>query len=141
MELFAPVWLSIKLATVTTVILLLIGTPIAWWLAHSRSKMASVAEAIVALPLVLPPTVLGFYLLIALGENGFLGGMWSVTLTDTVQAVLMIVGLLMLGGHVLSDISRLGGMQMDPGHTLRRKEIFRQPRSIAFIQIMKTICG
>ena len=77
MDLLAPVWLSIKLATVTTIILLLISTPVAWWLAHSRSKWAAIIEAIVALPLVLPPTVLGFYLLIVLGENGFLGNTWS----------------------------------------------------------------
>lgn len=77
MELLSPVWLSIKLATVTTLILLLIGTPVAWWLAQSKSKWATCVEAIVALPLVLPPTVLGFYLLIALGENGVLGSSWS----------------------------------------------------------------
>ena len=77
MELLSPVWLSIKLATVTTLILLVIGTPVAWWLAHSKSKGATIVEAIVALPLVLPPTVLGFYLLITLGENGVLGSSWS----------------------------------------------------------------
>ncbi len=77
MELLAPVWLTLKLAAVTTLILLLISTPLAWWLAHSKSKWAASVEAIVALPLVLPPTVLGFYLLIALGVNGFIGGPWS----------------------------------------------------------------
>ena len=62
--------LTLRLALVTTTILLLIGTPVAWWLARSRSKMRPVIEALVALPLVLPPTVLGFYLLIALGPQG-----------------------------------------------------------------------
>ncbi len=74
---FTPVWLTLQLATVTTVILLLLSTPLAWWLAHSRSRWAAIVEAVVALPLVLPPTVLGFYLLIALGANGFVGGPWS----------------------------------------------------------------
>jgi len=69
-ELWSPIWLTLKLATVTTVLLLLVGTPIAWWVARSRAKWKEAVAAIVALPLVLPPTVLGFYLLIALGPNG-----------------------------------------------------------------------
>ena len=77
MDLLSPVWLTLKLATVTTVLLLVISTPLAWWLAHSKSKWAAVVETIVALPLVLPPTVLGFYLLLALGANGVIGGPWS----------------------------------------------------------------
>jgi molybdate transport system permease protein len=64
------VWLTLKLASVVTVLLLLIGTPIAWWLARTRSRLKGVIGAVVALPLVLPPTVLGFYLLVALGPNG-----------------------------------------------------------------------
>jgi molybdate transport system permease protein len=64
------IWLTLKLASVVTVLLLLIGTPIAWWLARTRSRLKGVVGAIVALPIVLPPTVLGFYLLIALGPNG-----------------------------------------------------------------------
>jgi molybdate transport system permease protein len=69
-----PIWLTLQLASVTVIILLAIGTPIAWWLAHTRSKMRVGIEALVALPLVLPPTVLGFYLLILLGPNGWIGG-------------------------------------------------------------------
>ncbi|MBF0194231.1 MAG: molybdate ABC transporter permease subunit [Magnetococcales bacterium] len=72
--------LSLLLAFVTTSILLLIGTPMAWWLAHSKSRLKSTAEAVISLPLVLPPTVLGFYLLIFLGPYGWLGGAW-VTIT------------------------------------------------------------
>jgi molybdate transport system permease protein len=64
------IWLTLKLASVVTLLLLLIGTPIAWWLARTRSRLKGVIGAVVALPLVLPPTVLGFYLLIALGPNG-----------------------------------------------------------------------
>ena len=65
---------TLKLASVSTIILLLIGTPIAWWLSQTRFKFKVVFEAIIALPLVLPPTVLGFYLLITLGPNGPVGG-------------------------------------------------------------------
>jgi molybdate transport system permease protein len=72
-----PVWLSLKLATATTVVLLVAGTPVAWWLAHTRSRSKPLVEAAVALPLVLPPTVLGFYLLTALGPAGMFGSLWS----------------------------------------------------------------
>jgi len=66
-------WTTLKLAGLTTVILLLLGTPLAWWLTHSRFRFKVIVEALVALPLILPPTVLGFYLLIMLGPNGPLG--------------------------------------------------------------------
>ena len=66
---------TIKLASVTTAILILIGTPIAWWLSQTRFKFKAVIEAIIALPLILPPTVLGFYLLMTLGTNGRLGNL------------------------------------------------------------------
>ncbi len=69
--------LTLKLATVVTVILLLLGTPLAWWLARSRWRFKFILEAVVALPLVLPPTVLGFYLLVALGPRGPLGGLMT----------------------------------------------------------------
>lgn len=69
----AAIWLTLKLASVTTVLLLLLGTPLAWWLARTRSKWRGAIGAVVALPLVLPPTVLGFYLLVAMGPNGLLG--------------------------------------------------------------------
>ncbi len=72
-----PLWLTLQLAGVTVLVLLLVGTPIAWWLAFSSSRLRSIVEAIVALPLVLPPTVLGFYLLIALGPDGIVGGPWK----------------------------------------------------------------
>jgi len=76
-----PVWLSLQLATVTVLVLLVIATPLAWWLAFTRTKASIVIEALVSLPLVLPPTVLGFYLLILLGPAGALGRFW-VELTD-----------------------------------------------------------
>lgn len=67
------IWLTLKLASLTTIILLLIGTPIALWLAHTRSWLKGPVGAVVALPLVLPPTVIGFYLLLIMGPNGFVG--------------------------------------------------------------------
>jgi molybdate transport system permease protein len=70
---FGAIWLTLKLATTVTLLLLAIGTPIAWWLARTRSRLKHVVGAVVALPLVLPPTVLGFYLLVAMGPQGPLG--------------------------------------------------------------------
>ena len=70
---FAAIWLTLQLASLTTVLLLVIGTPIAWWLARTRSRLKGPVAAVVALPLVLPPTVIGFYLLITLGPHGFIG--------------------------------------------------------------------
>ena len=71
-----PLWLSVQLAAVTMLLLLLIATPLAWWLAQTRSRLRPAVQAIVALPIVLPPTVLGFYLLILLGPAGAIGGWW-----------------------------------------------------------------
>ena len=67
------IFLTLKLAGLTTLILLVIGTPLAWWLARSRSWLKSPIRALVALPIVLPPTVIGFYLLVTLGPNGPVG--------------------------------------------------------------------
>lgn len=75
-----PVLLSLYLAAVTTVTLLLLGTPLAWWLASTGSRWKAAVEAVTALPLVLPPTVLGFYLLVVLSPDSAIGGLW-VTLT------------------------------------------------------------
>ncbi len=70
-------WLTLKLATVSTLWLLLLGTPLAWWLARRRSLLSTLVEAVVALPLVLPPTVLGFYLLIAFAPQSGLAQAWQ----------------------------------------------------------------
>jgi molybdate transport system permease protein len=72
-----PVWLTFQVAGTTVVVLLLIGTPIAWWLAFTRSRARVPIEAVVALPLVLPPTVLGFYLLLLLAPRGPVGSLWA----------------------------------------------------------------
>jgi len=73
---FGPLGLSLLLAAVTAMLLLLLGTPLAWWLANTRSRMKPVIEAVTALPLVLPPTVLGFYMLVVLGPASPLGAFW-----------------------------------------------------------------
>jgi molybdate transport system permease protein len=73
-------WLSFKLAGVTTLLLLIITTPLAYWLSITRSRFKPLIETLVALPIVLPPTVMGFYLLILLGPDGWLGSLWiSIT--------------------------------------------------------------
>jgi len=71
-----PLWLSVKLAAITTLILLIVGTAIAWWLANTRSRAKPVVQSLVALPIVLPPTVMGFYLLVLLGPYGAIGSWW-----------------------------------------------------------------
>ncbi len=99
-----PVWLSLQLAGATVILLLIAGTPLAWWLAHTRSRWRTCTEALVALPLVLPPTVLGFYLLIAFGPHGWLGGpvkavtgsalsftFWGLVLASTLYSLPFVV--------------------------------------------------
>lgn len=78
----SPIWLTLELAAVSVAVLLALGTPLAWWLAHTRSVFRAPIEAVIALPLVLPPTVLGFYLLVLLGPLGPIGRFW-VELTGT----------------------------------------------------------
>ena len=70
---YAAIWLTLRLATITTLILLVIATPLAWWLARTHSAFKGVVSAVVAMPIVLPPTVLGFYLLLAMGPAGPIG--------------------------------------------------------------------
>jgi molybdate transport system permease protein len=79
-ELWPPIRLTLELAAITTALLLIIGTPIAWWLARSKARWKEAIAAVVALPIVLPPTVLGFYLLIMLGPSGpggLVAGLWG----------------------------------------------------------------
>src|SRR5690348_6835875 len=92
-ELWSPIRLTVALATTTTILLLVVGTPIAWWLARSQARWKEAVAAVVALPLVLPPTVLGFYLLLALGPNGpggFIGGFFGLrSLAFTFEALVV----------------------------------------------------
>jgi len=92
-QLLSPIKLTLQLALLTTLLLLLIGTPLAWWLARSKARWKEAVAAVVAMPLVLPPTVLGFYLLIAFGPNGpggALAGLWGArTLAFTFQGLVL----------------------------------------------------
>ena len=92
-ELWPPIRLTLELAAITTTLLLIVGTPIAWWLARSRAVWKEAVAAVVALPLVLPPTVLGFYLLIFLGPDGpggFLASFWGArTLAFTFEGLVI----------------------------------------------------
>lgn len=83
MNVWPAIWLSVQLAGLTMVILLLIATPLAWWLTRTQSRIRPVVEALVALPLVLPPTVLGFYLLILMSPDMALGALWLRISGDT----------------------------------------------------------
>ena len=78
-----PLWLSLELAAITTAILLVLGTPLAWWLARTRSGLKPAIEALTALPLILPPTVIGFYLLILLNPTAPIGRFWLSLTGDT----------------------------------------------------------
>ncbi len=86
-------WLSLRLAAITTLLLFVVGVPIAYWLASTRSRFKPVVEALVALPIVLPPTVLGFFLLLSMGSNGPLGqlseGVFGRPLAFTFEALVI----------------------------------------------------
>ena len=86
-----PLWLTLQLAAITTVLLLLLGIPLALWLARTTSRFKPVAEAIISLPIVLPPSVLGFYLLLAFSPESFLGGFFNNKLN--IQLVFSFTGL------------------------------------------------
>jgi molybdate transport system permease protein len=89
----SPIWLTLKLAAITTLILLLIGLPLAWWLSKKRSLIKTIIEAIITMPLVLPPSVLGFYLLLAFSPQHGLGH-W-LQQTFNVQFVFSFQGLVL----------------------------------------------
>ena len=76
-------WVTLRLASMTVVVLLVVGTPLAWWLAHYHYRFRPIVEAVVALPIVLPPTVLGFYILVALRPYGPLGRLTNLTFAFT----------------------------------------------------------
>jgi molybdate transport system permease protein len=92
-DLWSPIRLTLALASITTFLLLIVGTPIAWWLARSKAAWKEAVAAVLALPLVLPPTVLGFYLLLALGPNGpggWIGSFFGLrTLAFTFEALVI----------------------------------------------------
>ena len=79
----AAIWLTLKLSLVTTLVLLLTGLPFAWWLSNKTGMLRTVLETLTSLPLVMPPTVIGFYLLVILSPDTFLGGLWLDLTGDT----------------------------------------------------------
>lgn len=120
-----PLWLSVKLGAVTVCLLLIVGTPVAWWLAHTRVRWKAVIESVVALPLVLPPTVLGFYLLLLLGPKGWLGGPWLAvtgeTLTFSFQGLViasMVYGLPFVVQPIQSAFEVVGRNPLEAARTL-----------------------
>ena len=79
----AAIWLTLKLSLVTTLVLLVIGLPFAWWLSNKSGTLRTVLETLTSLPLVMPPTVIGFYLLVIMSPDTFLGGLWLDLTGDT----------------------------------------------------------
>ncbi|MBD3648292.1 MAG: molybdate ABC transporter permease subunit [Pseudomonadales bacterium] len=99
MEDLTAVWITLQLALVTTLILLALGTPLAWWLARTRRSIKVLIEPVVALPIVLPPTVMGFYLLIAFAPDGVIGQWW---ITITGQPLAFTFSALVIGSVIYS---------------------------------------
>ncbi|BEU03149.1 molybdate ABC transporter permease [Agarivorans sp. OAG1] len=126
---YQAIILSVKLATISCLILLLLGTPLAWWLARSQSKLKHIVEAVVALPIVLPPTVLGFYLLIGFAPNSFLGQWWQA-ITGSQLAFsfsgLVFASCLYSLPFVVQPIQS-GFKQIEPG-VLDAAKVLRMPR-------------
>ena len=123
---FSAIWLTLRLALTVTLILLVLGTPLAWWLATTRSRLKPVAEAVTALPLVLPPTVLGFYLLILMNPTSPLGGFWVSLTGDTLTfsfAGLVIASLFYSLPFMVQPLQTafevVGRQPMDAAATLR----------------------
>jgi molybdate transport system permease protein len=125
-DLWQSVWLTIELAAVTTVILLVIGTPLAWWLAHSKVWWTEAVATVIALPLVLPPTVLGFYLLVTLGPNGpggWIASLWGGrTLAFTFEGLVIgsvIYSLPFVVQPIRNAFAAIGGRPLEVAATLR----------------------
>ena len=121
---------TIKLATLTTILLLIIATPLAWWLSQTRSRWRAPISALVTLPLVLPPTVLGFYLLVAMGPNGPLGqltlalglGLWSFTFTGLLLGSLFF-SLPFAVQPIQHAFESIGNRPMEVAATLRARPL------------------
>src|SRR5258706_4802658 len=125
-EIWQPVRLTIELATITTVILLIVGTPIAWWLARSKAWWKEGIASIVAVPLVLPPTVLGFYLLVVLGPDGpggLLASLWGGrTLAFTFQGLVIgsvLYSMPFVVQPIRNSFAAIGDRQLEVAATLR----------------------
>lgn len=131
------IWLSVQLAVATTVILMIIGVPLAAWLAFSRRRWTVIVEALVALPLVLPPTVLGFYVLVALGNRSPFGRWWAEvtgsTLAFTFTGLLIASVLYSLPFAVQPMLAAFGGIDprlMEASSVLGRRQWFTLSRVV-----------
>ena len=125
---WAALGLTLRLALATTSILLLLGTPLAWWLVRTRSRMRAVVEAVVALPLVLPPTVLGFYLLLALGPDGVGGLFGGGSLAFTFEGLVLgsvVYSLPFVVQPLQNAFSSIGTQPMEAAATLRASPVDR----------------
>ena len=129
-EIGMAIRLTIELAALTTIILLVLGTPLAWWLARSKARWKEAIAAIVALPIVLPPTVLGFYLLVALGPDG-LGGVLSAfggarTLAFTFEGLVIgsvVYSLPFVVQPIRNAFEAMGERPMEVAATLRASPV------------------
>lgn len=124
--------ITLKLAGITTLLLLLVGTPIAWWLARTQWRFKFLLEAVIALPLVLPPTVLGFYLLVALGPKGPIGGLMQSlggqSLAFTFSGLIigsMIYSMPFVIQPLQSAFSAIGNRPLEVAATLRASPVDR----------------
>ena len=127
---FGPLLLTVKLASITTLILLIIGTPVAWWLSTTRLRIKPLIETIVALPIVLPPTVMGFYLLILLSPQSTIGSWWLELTGETLTfnfIGLVIASVLYSFPFVVqplqSAFESVGRDLMEAAHTLGAKPL------------------
>ena len=126
----SAIWLTLQLAIVTSAVLLLVATPLAWWLARTTSRWRGVIIALVTLPLVLPPTVLGFYILISLGPDGWIGnvttalglGLLSFSFTGLVLGS-VIFSLPFAVYPILYAFETLGSRPLEVAATLRAKPL------------------
>ena len=125
-----PLWLSLKLASVTMLILLVIGIPLAWWLAYSRQRWKFAVEAVISLPMVLPPSVLGFYLLLAFspgnGFGRFLSTYLDLRLVFTFPGLVLaslIYSLPFMVNPVLAGFRALPADWKEASHTLGKSEL------------------
>lgn len=128
----AAIWLTLRLATTVTLLLLLLGTPLAWWLARTQSWLKGPVAAVVAMPLVLPPTVLGFYLLLAMGPEGAVGQLtqsmglgtlpftfWGLVIASLIYSLPFVVQ------PIQNAIEALGNRPIEVAATLRSGPIDR----------------
>lgn len=134
-------WLTVRVAALTTLILMLLGTPLAWWLARSQAWVAKPVGALVALPLVLPPSVLGFYLLVALGPNGPVGqwmlalGLPTLPFTFTGLVVASVFySLPFMVQPILNSMQALGERPLEAAATLRASPLD------SFLHVVLPLC-